>query len=214
MVNKDWSSDVLHDSLYQVKLERVLGWAILLVRLLSIDELLELCNSLGKVLFDETRAHLSFLEVCNGESLHFSVSIIILKTIELVAQIIVGDSAVCMVYSTEFVDFALLELNSCLEIKEIDTLSAMDHQYLAISCEACILKEVCGILLLYKWLLVFILIESNFTNELELSSLSIVYLNHKHRWLFLLLFLLLILLIYKMLLNRQVCLLLILGALR
>jgi hypothetical protein len=54
VVNKDWSSDVLHDSLNQVKLERVLGRAILLVRLLSIDELLELCNSLRKVLFDET----------------------------------------------------------------------------------------------------------------------------------------------------------------
>jgi hypothetical protein len=54
VVNKDWSSDILHDSLNQVKLERVLGWAILQVRLLSIDELLELCNSLGKVFFDET----------------------------------------------------------------------------------------------------------------------------------------------------------------
>jgi hypothetical protein len=54
VVNKDWSSDVLHDSLNQIKLERVLCWAIFLVRLLAINELLERCNPLGKVLFDET----------------------------------------------------------------------------------------------------------------------------------------------------------------
>ena len=119
-----------------------------------------------------------------------------------------------MVYSTEFIDLTLLKLNSCLKIKEIDTLCAMYHQYLAVCCETCILKEVCGVLLLNKWLLIFILIESNLTNELEFSSLGVIHLNHKHRRLVLLLFLLLIFLIYKKLLNRLVCLLLTLGALR
>ena len=90
----------------------------------------------------------------------------------------------------------------------------MYHQYLAVSCEACILQEVDGILLLNERFLIFILIESNLTNELEFSCLGVIHFNDKHRWLVLLLFLLLILLIYKMLLNRQVCLLLILGAFR
>jgi hypothetical protein len=176
--------------------------------------LLERCNPLGKILFNEAWANFTFLEVCESECLHFSVSITILKAIELVVQIIVSDFAVCMVYSTEFVDLTLLELNSCLKIKEIDTLCAMYHQYLAVCCEACIFKEVCGVLLLNKWLLIFILIESNLTNELKFSSLGVIHLNHKHRRLVLLLFLLLIFLIYKKLLNRLVCLLLTLGALR
>lgn len=119
-----------------------------------------------------------------------------------------------MVNSTEFIDPTLLELNSCLKIKEIDTLCAMYHQYLAVSCEACILQEVNGILLLNERFLIFILIESNLTNELEFSSLGVIHLNDKHRWLVLLFFLLLIFLSYIKLLNRQVCLLLTLGALR
>jgi hypothetical protein len=53
VVNKDWSSDVLHDSLNQVKLEGILCRTVLLVRLLAIDRLLERCNPLGKILFNE-----------------------------------------------------------------------------------------------------------------------------------------------------------------
>lgn len=103
-----------------------------------------------------------------------------------------------MVNSTEIIDPALLELNSRFEIKEIDTLCAMNHQYLAVSCKACILEEVCGILLLNKGLLIFILIESNLANELEFSCLGVINLNNEHRWLVLLLFLLLIVLIFDL----------------